>query len=294
MTIDAFLDAAWTDHADRPQAVADRLASSFHLVETAADIVPFARLLTHVHGEHLAQWDRGVELLAALRDHAAFEGNEEATAALDRNVATLRVAGGDASVLDTLSPEDRAAVLASVAAALAGRGDIAQAIDAFDRALAIGRGGLPTGSPAVRALAVGANNLAVTLEGKPGRTAAETRAMVDAAEAGVTYWTLAGTWLEEERAEYRMARSLLQASEPHAAVAHARRCVAICDANAAPPFERLFAHEALAMSCHAAGDLAGFDAHRAVARACLDGVPDDDKSRYRAELDVLDVLRPAP
>ena len=73
--------------------------------------------------------------------------------------------------------------------------------------------GLPPESPAIRALAVGGNNLAAALEAKTDRDPTETRGMIDAAEGGLKYWKQAGTWLEEERAEYRLARSLLQAGE---------------------------------------------------------------------------------
>ena len=45
---------------------------------------------------------------------------------------------------------------------------------------------MPDGSPALRALAVGGNNLAATLEEKPDRDARETRGMVDAARAALT------------------------------------------------------------------------------------------------------------
>jgi hypothetical protein len=38
------------------------------------------------------------------------------------------------------------------------------------------------------------------------------------------YRTLAGTWLETERALHRLARSLLQAGEPAAAIESAQRC----------------------------------------------------------------------
>ena len=61
--------------------------------------------------------------------------------------------------------------------------------------------------------------------------------MIVAAEGGLKYWKLAGTWLEEERAEYRLARSLLQAGRPHAAIASATRCIDVCTSNAAPAIE---------------------------------------------------------
>jgi len=162
MTFDAFLETAWNDHGDRPQEVADRLASSLHVVETAEHIAPFARLVMHVFGEHLGQWDRGIALLESLRRLPASAGSAAAASALDRNVATLRYAGGDATVLEALSTEDRISVLALAASAFSGRNGMKRAIATYAEALALAQAGLPPQSPALRALAVGGNNLATT------------------------------------------------------------------------------------------------------------------------------------
>ena len=62
--------------------------------------------------------------------------------------------------------------------------------------------------------------------------------MIVAAEAALRYWKQAGTWLEEERAEYRLAKSLLIAGRAVDAVASARRCLAVCERHEAPAFER--------------------------------------------------------
>jgi hypothetical protein len=73
--------------------------------------------------------------------------------------------------------------------------------------------------------------------------------------------------LEEERAEYRLARSLLQAELPEAAGQHAQRCLDICLAHAAPYFEQFFAYAVQALAARAAGDAAAYSAHRAQALA---------------------------
>ncbi len=181
MTFDAFLETAWNDHGDRPQEVADRLASSLHVVETAEHIPPFARILTHVYGEHLGQWDRGVALLESLRRAPAFDGSAAAAGALDRSIATLHYAGGETSVLEPLAPEDRIGVLALAASALSGRNEMNRAIAAYTEALQLAHAGLPPGSAAIRALAIGGNNLAAALEEKKDRDAAETAGMLVAA-----------------------------------------------------------------------------------------------------------------
>lgn len=284
MTFDAFLETAWNDHGDRPQEVADRLASSLGVVETAAHIPPFVRIVSHVYGEHLGQWDRGIALLESLRRVPAFDGSAAAAGALDRNIATLRYAGGDATILEALSTEDRIGVLALAASAFSGQNGMKRAIAAYTEALALAAPGLPPQSPASRALAVGGNNLAAALEDKKDRDAAETAGMIDAANGGLKYWKLAGTWLEEERAEYRLTRSLLQARRPQGAIESAQRCIDVCARNDAPAIETFFGYVVLALAQRASGDAAAFAASRQQALALYGQVPADEQRWCQSDL----------
>ncbi len=253
MTLEALIDAAWDEHAEAPEAVAARLAEARTLVAAPADIPPFARIVTHVYGEHLAQWDKGAALLESLRDTPAWDGSAPAAAALDRGVAVLRYCGGAPAALTSLPLDERIAVLATAASALVTQNACREGIDAYRQALAQVPPQLPRGAPAARAPAAGGNNLAAALEEKPERSAFEARGMLDAAHAGLKYWKLAGTWLEEERAEFRLSSCLRVEGEYEGAMAHARRCIAVCDANAAPPFERFFGLGALALAERDAG-----------------------------------------
>jgi hypothetical protein len=284
MTFDEFLEAAWNDHGDRPQEVAARLASSLHVVENAEHIPPFARLVMHVYGEHLGQWNPGIALLESLRRVPASAGSAAAVGALDRNIATLRYAGGDTSVLDALSTEDRISVLALAASAFSGRNGMKRAIATYAEALALAEAGLPPQSPALRALAVGGNNLAAALEEKKDRDDAETAGMVVAANGGLKYWKLAGTWLEEERAEYRLTRSLLQAGRPRDATASAQRCIDVCTRNDAPVIETFFGYVVLALAQRASGDASAFDASRQKALALYEKVPADEQRWCQSDL----------
>jgi hypothetical protein len=101
--------------------------------------------------------------------------------------------------------------------------------------------------------------------------------MLAAARGGLAYWRMAGGWLEEERAHYRLARSLLEAGDPLAAAEHARDCIAVCEANAAPPFELYFGHAVVAIALRAAGDMPGYAAARERALACYAQVPADER-----------------
>lgn len=284
MTFDTFIESAWNDHADRPQEVADRLAASLDQVQAASHIAPFARIATHVFGEHLGQWQRGIDVLDSLRALPAFDGGSDAAGALARSVAVLRYGGGERSAIATLSREDQVAVLAVVAAAWAGRGDFKGAIAAYEEALERSGAGLTPTAAALRALAVGGNNLAAALEEKNDRDPIETRGMLMAAEGGLTYWKLAGTWLEEERAEYRLTRSRLAAGQPAAAVESAGRCLEVCKRNHAPPFELFFAHAVVALACRAAGSRDDYAIHRAEAQRIYDQVGEDERDFCASDL----------
>jgi hypothetical protein len=274
-TLAMLIDAGWAEHGERPDAVAERLASSLGVIDAPGQIEPFARLAAHVFGEHLGAWERGVALLRALRSLPSCDAS--GGAAIDRHVAALQCASGDDSGLAALSREDAACALAAAAAACAGRSELARAVRSYTRALELAQPGLPDGSPTLRALAVAGNNLAAALEEKPARTPDENAGMVASARGGLAYWKRAGGWLEEERAEFRLARSLTLAGEPHAGAQHAQRCLAICERNAAPAFERFFACYALAAAQRAAGDLAGFAQARERALALVARVPAQDQ-----------------
>jgi len=287
MSLDAFIAAAWEDHGDHPEEVADRLAGALDLVVSPADIPPFVRIVTHVYGEHLARWGAGVALLESLRGRPQLGEDLAAAGAITRSVAVLRYAGNIDTALAHLSTDDRIAVLATAASALAAQLGWKRAIATYEEALRLAEPGLPSGSPALRALAVAGNNLAASLEEKPDRDPVETRGMVAAAEGGLRFWRLAGTWLEEERAEYRLARSLLQAGDPAAAVEHARRCVDICAANDALPFERFFGYAVLAIARMRVGDSAAQATARQLALDQYALVAPDEKQWCEPELNEL-------
>lgn len=287
MTLQAFLDTAWRDHGDQAEAVAQRLAGAVGSIVTPQDLAPFVRLLVHVFGEHLGEWARGVQLLESLRTLPAFDGSADAAGPVTRGIATLRLAGGDASALHGLAAADRACALATAADALNARGRLAEAIAFFGRALDELHEEPAAGHPALRALAVGGNNLAGTLEARPALDPAETAAMLAAAHAGLRFWRLCGGWLEEERAEYMLARCLLRAGDAPAARASIDRCLAICAAHDAPAFERFFGHAVHALAARAMGDTAAFAASRAAALAQHALLPDSERGWCRREFDEL-------
>jgi hypothetical protein len=174
--------------------------------------------------------------------------------------------------------------LATAASAFATQHDTGRAIDSYTEALRIADLGLPAGSPVLRELAIAGNNLAVTLEQKKDRQSDEAHAMLVCAQAALRYWKLAGTWQEEERAEYRLARSLLQAGQAVTAIAAAQRCVAVCAAHEAPAFEQFFAYAVLAMAHRAAGQADAYVHNRLLALGHWDALAPEDRTWCQDDL----------
>jgi tetratricopeptide (TPR) repeat protein len=279
-----FIEKAWNDHADQSLEVAKRIEPAFRLIEQPDQVPAMGHLVAHVFGEHLGRWDEGIRLLNELKRIPVYEqanGNEEAVA---RFVASLELAGGKRSSIADLSNSDQIRVLAVASAALAGQGEAPRAHLLFQQGLEIAQHGLPVEDPANRSLAVAGNNLACALEESPERSESETQLMVLAAQTARTYWGIAGTWLHWERAEYRLARTYLQAGDPDQSLQHARKCLEICQVNESPALELFFAYEAAALAQKATGDSAGFAQSAAKARSYFDALGTDDQSSCAAAL----------
>ena len=283
MNFDQLIENAWNEHGDHPRDVADRLAVSVPMIAAAEQVAPFARLVTHVYGEHLGECDRGIALLESLRQLPSFVDTPAVGGVVKRSVATLRYVGGNTAAVSPLPVDDQVAALAAASSALASHGEFKRALDAYAQAIRQA-GELRRGSPAFRALAIGGNNLSASLEEKPRRDAEETAGMVAAAQSGLAFWRMAGTWLEEERAHYRLARSLLAAAKPAEAVYSASECVRVCDANDAPAFERFFAVAVLARACRESGRADEYKKFRVDALDWFDRVPEDEREWCEADL----------
>jgi len=286
MKFDAFLEQAWADHGDHAEEVGQRLEQGYELIETPGQIAPFARILAHVDGEHLARWAEGAARLERLRAHPHWRDDSDAPAIVRRLVAAMHFGGGADSVAG-LSAADHAHAHAVTAAALAAQRRTPDAIRHFRAALAAAASGLPASDPAIRALAVTANNLASTLEEMPSRSADETAIMVDAAREAREYWGRAGGWVETERAEYMLAKCLLAAGDAKGALDHADQCAAICETNDADAFERFFAFSMRALAHRALGAVPQFEEARTAALDCYSTLAVDDRRWCESTLKLI-------
>ncbi len=286
MDYDTFIDQAWTDHATDPAAVATRLETqALGLVTETRRVVPVGHLAHHVFGEHLGRWPQGLAFLERLAALPVVDA--ESAAALGRFRAALQLAGGGADERASLDASARIRVTAMAAANLALH-DAARSAALLDEAVAAAeRAALPDADPAHRSLGVTGNNLAATLEERPSLSATETALMLRAAQLGRRFWAQAGTWLETERADYRLALCHAKAGDFAAARGFAQDCLERVQAHGDVPLEAFFGWEALARVERAAGNATGLAQARAQARHWFERLDAGDQGWCRASLDAL-------
>jgi hypothetical protein len=250
MTLAQDLADAWRDHATAPDAVYDRVRA---LTSTTGedDVAGVVRLLLHVGIEHL---DRDADVEVALDELA--RSHPDAPAVLRARAALAALSTGTLAPLAALSAADAGGDEALALAVVLGLAGARGAEDLANEALARVSATfyrLPPGHLATRSLGMATNNLACALETQPARTEVGRENLRTSATLARALWERAGTWLEVERAEYRLAKAHLALGEVGAAVSHAETCLAMCRGNASGPGELVYAWEVLAESCLAAG-----------------------------------------
>jgi hypothetical protein len=278
MNFSTFIAKAWDDHATIAHEVALRLHEGLPLVGDEAQLTQLADIAHHVHGSHLGDWRAGIAFIERLKALPPYRPDGSSGQALRRCLASLALSQGQGSELDTLTSSDRIRVGAMAAANLAEH-DAARSRALLEAALdQAQRSALPASDPMHRALAAAGNNLASALEQKSGRSADERALMILAAQTARRHWELAGTWLEVERAEYRLAMTWLQAGDLECAREHAQRCIEIVTANEGAALERFFGWQALGTVQRAAGNATGHSRALAQARDAFVGLGESDKA----------------
>ena len=242
MNFNDYLNEAWDLHAKSPEDVATNLNNGLKLIQSASDITGLAHIATHVFAEHLGQYSKGLAFVATLKDQTLNDDNSRA--ALQRFESVLKNCENSQFDISYLSESDKCRVLALAASAHTGTKNILQASIFFEQAEAVASKLVETDA-AVRSMAITGNNLACALEEKTNLTEDEKKLMLKAAHAGLHYWKLAGTWLETERAEYRLSQSYFRVRDLISSIKHANQCLTICEENKAGALEFFFAYEAL-------------------------------------------------
>lgn len=239
MQFTEFLNQAWTDHAHDSKSVAGRFEGALGLLNTPEDVVKLAHLISHVIGEHLAEFESGRAWLTKLSELECNDIPSRKT--LEIYDRSLSFSAGNTDAFSDLAAPEQARGLAVSAGALV-EIDINRAEGALRKAVEL-CAELTPADPAIRAVAVTGNNLASKLEEKLDRTEHETELMLRAAHLGREFWAKAGTWLHIERAENRLAQSYFKAGKIAEAKHHAHECLRICRANEADPDELKYAED---------------------------------------------------
>lgn len=283
MQFDAWLNQAWEVHATHAGAVAVRIAGEgLPLARTDADVAALMRLAHHVLGEHLGRWAQGRQLLF----HIGTSEPAGASAGVALRVfdASLALAGGQEDLRGTMTPSERIRVSTHAAPALAERDAPRAASLLREAALDFDTEALPNNDPACRAIAINGNDIAMSLGDKLMRSDAERDLMLLGARIARDYWARAGTWLEVERAEYRLAVSWLKVPDLAAARRHARKCLDLVREHEAPPLESFFGWEALALIERASGNLVANRQAVAHMKLAFDHLEEGDRAWCRPSL----------
>ena len=132
--------------------------------------------------------------------------------------------------------------------------------------------------------ALGANmfNHVWTLLEKATRTTDDDFEMLHAAHASLWHWSRPGVGepVNLVRGEWQVSRvyATLGRSEP--ALAHGRRCLALCQAHGIDGFDLAFAHEAVARAAASARDDGLRDEHLKLARQSAEAITDDEDRQH--------------
>lgn len=242
MSFGDYLNQAWDLHQKSPEDVAANLNNGLKLAQTSSDLTGLAHLATHVFAEHLGQYQQGLAFIMLLQEQSLSDDNSKA--ALKRFESVLKICENSNFDISFLSESDMCRVLALAASANVGTKNISQASVFFEKAEQAAAK-LTSTDAAVRSMAITGNNLACALEEKNTLSDDEKKLMLKAAHAGLHYWKQAGTWLETERAEYRLSQSYFRVRDLISSIKHANQCLTICEQNKAEALEFFFAYEAL-------------------------------------------------
>ncbi len=289
---DAFMARAWNDHATRSEAVARRLRTRTPPPQTPGQVAQLVRFVVHLLGEHLGRFDDARWRLDALRTHPLADA--EVQSALQVAGATLDMGEGRCDTAQGLDAAEAVRAEAAAAALCLGRGQVARAEQLLERARER-VAALPAPTPQDhRPLAAACNNMAWALYDLGAqRSAEQTAAMLRLAAASREHWSRAGTWLEIERAEYALALTHLCAGLHDEAWRHAGQCLAVCLHHAAPPYELVYAHEAMARVHHARREAGELAHHAQALQAAFARLSADDRAACQGVRDDVLALRVA-
>jgi hypothetical protein len=272
MSFEEYLSNAWSIHAENPKKVAEEFKANFSLMQTEDDVMSMARLIVHVCGGHLGEWQKGSDLLLKLKNNATIKDRS----LMNRYVAILNLGNNPNISIDNFSISDQVQIYSSTASALISLGGMKNGAKFLDKAASLVIE-LTKEDAAYKAVAIAGNSIACDLEDKTNRTQSDIDLMIAASKIGRKFWEIAGTWIEIERAEYRLSQTYFQANEFENSLLHAMKCVEIVTNNGALPLEKVFAYEAVMMANKALGQHELAEKAKSEMEKYFEELPSEDK-----------------
>ena len=264
-TLRSWLDCAWEEHAKASSRIAAELAERAPALPDDADGAEAVRLAEHVMLAHLA------DPAALSRFITVLPASDARATSVQRASWALATLAGEPEPPIADAPRWRA--LHSVVMTLVGRGQVESARERLlsEEAAAAAS----DDADARKAFAATANNTAADLcNGARGDAGRDALMLAAAALAQRAWQRAGGTWINAERADYRLAMCHAVVGQGAQAVAFADACLARCEAEGAEASERFFAHECCVHAQRAAGDAAKAEQHRSRMAALLAEISD--------------------
>ncbi|WP_322804222.1 hypothetical protein SO574_17920 [Vibrio alfacsensis] len=237
---DAFINQSWQQHEAQPQQTYNQLEQALSEVKDTSHAERILPLMLHTAIGHLHDSNLFLLSLDKLENGVATQCLARKRA---KSVAQYFVDQNMDHIAD-LGDVDQRRVFAQIANELSAMNELEQASSWLANA-ADGIDSSTVAEPLARSIAITGNNLACQYEELETRSEAQVEHMLEAATLALEYWKIAGGWMQEERAEYRLAMSLLKAGNPQRAKVHADCCEAICRQNGENAFELFYAHDLL-------------------------------------------------
>ena len=132
MAFDKYIDNAWNQHAENAAMIAEGFKQGIALLTEPSQVTQLANLVTHVYGEHLGQFDRGLDFINQLMTHSLAADKEQKELLVYR--AILQVSADNKISLEQFSISEQVRILATSASISAGLGKITGAAELFEKA----------------------------------------------------------------------------------------------------------------------------------------------------------------
>ncbi|EPX6947545.1 MULTISPECIES: hypothetical protein [Vibrio] len=236
---DAFMSECWQHHEENPEQIYAQLETALSEVKDVTQIERIFALMLHTAIGHLQCPEQFLTCLEHFDERKVAE-----SLAFQRSIAVARYFVDGTDNMELLEEQEQRRVYALISNELSALAQLELASQWLVKA-ALGMTPNDAEGPLARAFAITANNLACQYEALAERTCMETSKMLEAATLALDYWKVAGGWMQEERAEYRLAMSLLKADKPQEAKVHAERCEDICQQHGSDALELFHAHDLL-------------------------------------------------